>query len=216
MALLLCAIGALRGDASQGLMLIEVTRLPLLLAQALGDSFPADGAQTVLSLSGGQAAPSAPPMVPLDPFLLSGSLALTTQAVQLLPLRGLDGYRLARYVLGPRLVQFSELTTGVLLLLGAFNRLGPNSNPLVCDSALFAWVCCALLRSPLPPREDFDDDPRDSPLLAGLATFLMIVPAAILIPGKLVPLRFCPRQGYDSLMQQPQQHWLQHEQKTVN
>lgn len=35
----------------------------------------------------------------LDPLLLSGSLALTTQAVQLLPLRGFDGHLLARCAL---------------------------------------------------------------------------------------------------------------------
>ena len=33
----------------------------------------------------------------VDPLLLSGSLALTTQAVQLLPLRGFDGHLLARW-----------------------------------------------------------------------------------------------------------------------
>ena len=33
----------------------KVNRLPLLLAQALGDSFPEDAAQTVLTLSAGAA-----------------------------------------------------------------------------------------------------------------------------------------------------------------
>ena len=34
----------------------------------------------------------------------------------------------------------SRLCTGVLLLLGAVERLGPNANATVCSSALFAWA----------------------------------------------------------------------------
>ena len=32
-----------------------------------------------------------------------------------------------------------RLGTGVVLLLGAVGRLGPNANAAVCSSALFAW-----------------------------------------------------------------------------
>lgn len=79
----------------------KVNRLPLLLAQALGDAFPEDAAQRVLTLS--TEAPGGAPQearvatkVTLDPLLLSGSLAMTAQATQLLPLRGFDGHILAR------------------------------------------------------------------------------------------------------------------------
>ena len=43
--------------------LFKVTRLPLLLAQLLGDSFPEDAVQTVLSLSSGEAAAPVPAKV---------------------------------------------------------------------------------------------------------------------------------------------------------
>lgn len=43
--------------------LFKVTRLPLLLAQILGDSFPEDAVQTVLSLSSGEAAAPVPAKV---------------------------------------------------------------------------------------------------------------------------------------------------------
>ncbi|CAK9046674.1 Probable zinc metalloprotease EGY1 [Durusdinium trenchii] len=188
-ALALCLLGVLRGDASDGLLLVEVTRLPLLLAQALGDSFPDDAVRTVLSLSSGEAAASAPAKVTVDPLLLSGSLALTSQAVQLLPLRGCDGHLLARFLFGPRPLQFIELCTGVLLLLGAVGRLGPNANATVCSSALFGWAArfLASRESPLPPREDFDDEPWASPTAAAAAALALAAAGAILIPGKLVP-----------------------------
>eukprot|EP00913_Durusdinium_trenchii_P017932 g16850.t1 len=184
-ALALCLLGVLRGDASDGLLLVEVTRLPLLLAQALGDSFPDDAVRTVLSLSSGEAAASAPAKVTVDPLLLSGSLALTSQAVQLLPLRGCDGHLLARFLFGPRPLQFIELCTGVLLLLGAVGRLGPNANATVCSSALFGWAArfLASRRSPLPPREDFDDEPWASPTAAAAAALALAAAGAILIPG---------------------------------
>ncbi|CAK9047744.1 Probable zinc metalloprotease EGY1 [Durusdinium trenchii] len=174
-ALALCLLGVLRGDASDGLLLVEVTRLPLLLAQALGDSFPDDAVRTVLSLSSGEAAASAPAKVTVDPLLLSGSLALTSQAVQLLPLRGCDGHLLARFLFGPRPLQFIELCTGVLLLLGAVGRLGPNANATVCSSALFGWAArfLASRESPLPPREDFDDEPWASPTAAAAAALAL-------------------------------------------
>lgn len=189
-ALLLCLVGILMGDASDGLLKVDVTRLPLLLAQLLGDSFPADAAQTVLGLGSGEAAPSVPARVPLDPLLFSGCLALTTQAVRLLPLRGLDGHLLARFLFGPRPIQLLELGTGVVLLLGAVGRLGPNANAAVCSSALFAWgvsFLAATRESPLPPREDFDDEPGASPQLAALAVLALFIAALVLIPGKLIP-----------------------------
>ncbi|CAE7318848.1 EGY1 [Symbiodinium natans] len=189
-ALLLCLAGILMGDASDGLLKVEVTRLPLFLAQLLGDSFPADAAETVLGLGSGEAAPSAPARVPLDPLLFSGSLALTAQAVRLLPLRGLDGHLLARFLFGPRPIQLLELATGVVLLLGAVGRLGPNANAAICSSALFAWGVSFLVatrESPLPPREDFDDEPAASPQLAIAAALALLLAALILIPGKLIP-----------------------------
>ncbi|CAE7265732.1 ANKRD19P [Symbiodinium sp. CCMP2592] len=182
-ALLLCLVGILMGDASDGLLKVDVTRLPLLLAQLLGDSFPADAAQTVLGLGSGEAAPSVPARVPLDPLLFSGCLALTTQAVRLLPLRGLDGHLLARFLFGPRPIQLLELGTGVVLLLGAVGRLGPNANAAVCSSALFAWgvsFLAATRESPLPPREDFDDEPAASPQLAALAVLALFIAALVL------------------------------------
>jgi len=188
-SLVLCVAGLLQGDASNGLLKVEVTRLPLLLAQLLGDSFPSDAAQTVLGLGSGEAAPSAPARVTLDPLLLSGSLALTSQAVRLLPLRGLDGHLLARFLFGPRPIQLLELSTGVLLLLGSLGRLGPNANAAVCSSALFAWGASflAVRDSPMPPLEDFDDEPGASPLIAALAALALLLAALVLIPGKLIP-----------------------------
>ncbi|CAE7375778.1 EGY1 [Symbiodinium pilosum] len=189
-ALLLCVAGIISGDSSDGLLKAEVTRLPLFLAQLLGDSFPADAAQTVLGLGSGEAAPSQPALVPLDPLLFSGSLALTLQAVRLLPLRGLDGHLLARFLFGPRPIQLLELATGVVLLLGSVDRLGPNANAAVCSSALFAWGVSFLVatrETPLPPLEDFDDEPASSPGLAAAAVLALLLAGLVLIPGKLIP-----------------------------
>lgn len=192
-ALLLCLLGVLQGNAADGLLCVEVTRLPLLLAQSLGDSFPADSNLQVLGLKSGEPASSlvSSNLVPLDPLIFSGSLGLTMQAIQLLPLKGLDGHILARSVLGGRLTQLLELSTGILLLVGVANRLGPNANPATCASALFAWALCFLAaqESPMPPLEDLDDessDPDNLPLALGSAA-LLAAGAAVLLPGKLVP-----------------------------
>lgn len=141
---------------------------------------------------------------------------------------------------------FFRLCTGVLLLLGAVERLGPNANATVCSSALFAWAarflasrqllfvallgtrkgsshvkpsksfkpkkwnfspaknirdqdhyaskdsgfglhkchCSAERReTPMPPREDFDDEPTAYPAEAASAALALAAAAAILIPG---------------------------------
>jgi len=190
-ALLLCVLGALQGNSADGLLCVEVTRLPLLLAQSLGDAFPADGNLSVIGLKGGDPMPSVNSLVPVDPLIFAGSLGLTTQALQLLPLKGLDGHILARHVLGGRLTQLLELITGIILLLGVGNRLGPNANPATCASALLAWALCfaATQESPMPPREDLEDEataPDNIPLTLG-AVGLLAAGAAVLLPGKLVP-----------------------------
>ena len=50
-------------QTAKSALLHKVTRLPLLLAQLLGDSFPDDAVQTVLSLSSGEAAARTPTKV---------------------------------------------------------------------------------------------------------------------------------------------------------
>lgn len=203
--LLLVAFGISRGDETGGLLLVDVTRLPLLLVKAIGRSFPVDPSFTFLSLR--SASQGTDPgvddviekLVPLDPFLFAGALALTTQAVQLLPLRGFDGFTLMRYVLGPRPLQFVEIITAVLLLLGSAGRLGPASSPQICSSVLLAWGLSAVARVeyPMPPKEDFDDEP----VQAGnpkpfIVVALLMAAGAILVPGHLVPYGILPRPDF--------------------
>lgn len=73
----LCAVGILRGDVSGELLFAEVTRLPLLLAKLIGDTFPPDISFSYVGLKSGtqDAATSVASMVPVDPFIFSGGLA---------------------------------------------------------------------------------------------------------------------------------------------
>ena len=60
----------------------------------------------------------------------------------------LNSFSSGRFLFGPRLVQLAELSTAVVLLLGAAERLGPNANAAVCSSALFAWAAAFLASRP--------------------------------------------------------------------
>lgn len=185
-ALLLCIWGDLQGN--DGLLLVEVQRLPFLLARHLNLQWPVDNTFTVVSLQSAALAKAADDMASVNPLLFAGGVALTAQAIQLLPLRGLDGGILARGILGPRPAQFLEVATAVLLTLGALGRLGPEANPAVCQTALLAWGLYFVDRAEgqLPPREDFDEE-NDETTTRVVAAALLAAAAAILVPGHLVP-----------------------------
>lgn len=189
-ALVLSIAGALRGD---NILKVDASKLPFLLVEAMGQNLPPEGITNVFKLNVGQlsdaVAAATPVTVPMDPLLFCGSLVFTMQAIRLLPVRGLDGEVLARFLLGPRPTQLLELITGVLLLIGVSGRLGSNVDPDLCGSALLAWAVgfAAKTEKPMPPREDFDDEPLNLLGQAAAAAALLSLSAVILIPGKLVP-----------------------------
>jgi len=191
-ALLAIVVGLLRGDPSQGPLLCEPTRLPLALVLLMGGSFPVDRSMDVMGLGSSEGAAGAASGVagflPVDPVLFGGTLALTAQAVGLLPLAGFDGYALARGIVGPKAARGLELVTAVLLAVGALGRLGPNADSWVCTGALVSWAVCSLAAatSPMPPREDFDDVPPDRPQ-TWAAMALLVGAVGVLLPGRLTP-----------------------------
>eukprot|EP00929_Paragymnodinium_shiwhaense_P117030 TRINITY_DN8713_c0_g1_i1.p1 TRINITY_DN8713_c0_g1~~TRINITY_DN8713_c0_g1_i1.p1 ORF type:complete len:757 (+),score=180.29 TRINITY_DN8713_c0_g1_i1:43-2313(+) len=192
-AAVLCVVGLLRtaaGPEAEAMLRCDPKLLPLIVLQAIGGSYPEDTQLKVIGLGDAVAtSQGAAGFVGVDPLLLAGGLALTSQALGLLPLRGLDGHILARFVLGPKTARAVELTTFVLLLLGAFGRLGPNADVNVCYAAIVFWAASALSAtgsSQMPPREDFEDASTRSAQAAAAAA-LLLVPAVILIAGRLVP-----------------------------
>lgn len=189
-AALACCVGALRGDAASGLLLCEPGRLPALLVQALGASFPTDPSFDILSLKDAvESLSSSAGLLAVDPLLFGGSLAATAQAAWLLPLGGLDGYTLLRFLLGPRPARALELVTAVLLTIGAFGRLGPMADQGLCLGMMFAWAATSLASAagtPMPPREDFEDSASEAWQWAA-ASALLLGAAAVLLPGRLVP-----------------------------
>lgn len=182
-SLCLCLIGWFRGGAAKKLLFCESTRLPLFLVHALSGSYPGFG-----ELSLGYSSEAAN-LLAVDPWLFGGALGLTAQAIALLPLRGLDGHTLARFALGPRPAQALEIATAMMLLIGAFGRLGPGADARLCFGALAAWAVSAFAASAdaaMPPLEDFEDG-SSSPVRGVASIALLAAAAAVLLPGHLVP-----------------------------
>mmetsp|Transcript_95871 Transcript_95871/g.310767 ORF Transcript_95871/g.310767 Transcript_95871/m.310767 type:complete len:313 (+) Transcript_95871:1432-2370(+) len=189
-AVLAIAVGFAHGGLADSPLLCNPTRLPLAVLQLLGKSFPEDKTLDIVGLDSASlvAAPSGiDALIPVDPILFAGSLALTSQAIGLLPLGGMDGYELARFMFGPRPARILELVAGILLVIGAVGRLGPSADPDLCLGAFLTWAVSALSarETPLPPREDCEDTTAQRPL-AFAAGALLLVSAAVLLPGRLM------------------------------
>jgi len=87
---------------------LPAVQLPASLAAALGYPIPVETDDQLLTLSTNLDALKAMPLVPLDAFLLGGSLGLTAAAASLLPVAGFDGHQIARAAFGVSSANFLE------------------------------------------------------------------------------------------------------------
>jgi len=181
----LAVYGALRVQGPDAVvpLRLQALQMPALLAQALGYKVPVLGEQPLVTLAKPELLSQVSldgPLVPVDAALFAGSFGMLVTAVNLLPLGGFDGYKVARAAFGQSVAATLEFASlGALCL--EINRDDPRG--ILASEVVLIWILQRLLGN----WQDEAMPPKDSLSSAGserqvLGAALFAASAVILMP----------------------------------
>lgn len=162
LSILMTAYGASKtaslGSSNISVLQVPAIELPAVLAMMLGYRIPVPGEEPLLTLASADLS-SLPnpggPLVPVDAFLLCGSLGLAAAAANLLPVGGFDGFQLVRAAFGARTAIALELVA----LIGLCIEVGrDDTRGLFASEVVLMWLLQGLLGN----RRDENMPPRDA------------------------------------------------------
>eukprot|EP00931_Biecheleriopsis_adriatica_P021789 TRINITY_DN14150_c0_g1_i1.p1 TRINITY_DN14150_c0_g1~~TRINITY_DN14150_c0_g1_i1.p1 ORF type:complete len:690 (+),score=172.31 TRINITY_DN14150_c0_g1_i1:36-2105(+) len=165
---------------------IPAVQLPASLAAYLGYAIPAQSGETLVTLAsptldvlnGGVAMP----MVPVDAFLLAGSMGLTISAANLLPVPGFDGHWMVRSAFGSRAAGLLEVASlwGLCLEVGRDDIRGSFAAEIMLVW-MVQWLLGRRVDEVMPAQDEVTEPGLERQALAAL---LLASSAAVLLPAE--------------------------------